>query len=352
MSTLALDGHKLLYHLDKVCRWERGEQVYPMYLAISMSEACNHGCVFCVYDYIHRTKSFIDKDAIIRFVRELAQKDLKAAYFSGEGEPLMHPDAVEIITATKQAGVDCGLNSNGYYLSPDMSAAILPSLTYARFSINGCTPENYKQVHRTSARSFNKVMENLQAANRYRKDHNLDVTLGAQCVVLAENIDLIPELVAELKRVGIDYLSLKPFLPFDLVDYRTELDVTSPEVHEKLRVAEAQTTDDFKVVARWDSIAKIGKRTYEDCYSVPFMVEVAANGETYLCGVLLGREGFSYGNIKEKTYEEILKSKQYKDTVDKVMGVNVHKCMPNCRNDAVNRFLWDIKHPPKHVNFI
>jgi hypothetical protein len=32
--------------------------------------------------------------------------------------------------------------------------------------------------------------------------------------------------------------------------------------------------------------------------------------------------------------------------------LDLSRCMPTCRNDAVNRFLWRLKHPPEHVNFI
>ena len=352
-SRLALDGHKLLYHLDTVSKWEQGEQVYPLYLAVSMSEACNHKCLFCVYDYIDRTKTYIDKDSILRFMKELGENGLKAAYFSGEGEPLMHPDAIEIIRETKGTyGIDCALNSNGWYLTKDKSEELLPYLTYARFSVNGCSPENYKEVHRTSAKAYDRVLQNLEDAVAVRKDKGLDITLGAQCVILAENIDLIPNLAADLKRVGIDYLALKPFLPYDLAEYRTPLDLHAASTEDALRRAEAVSDENFKVVIRWESIRKITQRTYDKCLSHPFMLEVDSKGELYLCGPLLGQEGFGYGNINTHSYGEILQSDKYKKAIEKIGCVNVHNCMPNCRNDAVNRFLWDIRHPPQHVNFI
>jgi hypothetical protein len=32
--------------------------------------------------------------------------------------------------------------------------------------------------------------------------------------------------------------------------------------------------------------------------------------------------------------------------------LNIDKCRVNCRMDPVNRYLWDLKSPPAHVNFI
>jgi len=352
MSSLSLDGHKLLYHLDAVNKWQNGEQIYPLYCSLSLSEACNHKCLFCVYDYIQRTKTYLDRQAVKRFIDELAPNGLKAVYFSGEGEPLMHPEAVDIINDTKAAGVDCALNSNGYYLTDDVARKILPSLTYARFSVNGCNPENYKLVHHTSVKAFDRVVDNLTNAVAVREELGLDTTLGAQCVILGENVELIADLAQTLKQTGIDYLSLKPFLPYEMVEYRTEIDLQTPETTEHLKRAEAVSDDDFKVVIRWESIRKIEHRTYDRCLSHPFMLEVDSKGEIYLCGPLLGQEGFSYGNITKNSYAEILQTEQYQKAIQKIDNLNVHKCMPNCRNDAVNRFLWDLRHPPNHINFI
>lgn len=351
-APLSMDGHKLWHHLDPVVRWVRNEPVHPLYCAISLAQSCNHRCIFCVYDYMERSKSYLEAGTIVRFVEELRDLGLKAAYFSGEGEPLMHPEAVEIIARIKALGVECALNTNGYYNTPEVNDALLHHLTYMRVSINGCDAENYKKIHGTSIRAYDRVLDNLKSAVAVRKKRGLETTLGAQCLMLAENIDGIPKLARDLKAIGIDYLSLKPFLPFDLLDYRTDLDLQNETVRRKLREAEQVGDDRFKVIVRWESMDKIQKRSYDRCLSAPFMLEVDSMGEVWLCGVLLGREGWSYGNIRDKSYREIVASPQYARVMERLANHDIHRCMPNCRNDAVNRFLWGLKHPPPHVNFI
>gem|GEM_PF-6610384 len=47
-----IDGHKLMYHVDRVYRWLNGKTVYPVYLEMGVYGGCNHRCVFCAFDYL------------------------------------------------------------------------------------------------------------------------------------------------------------------------------------------------------------------------------------------------------------------------------------------------------------
>ena len=59
------------------------------------------------------------------------------------------------------------------------------------------------------------------------------------------------------------------------------------------------------------------------------------------------------GNLVKQSFKEIIESERYWDVVNKVKKINVHKkCYSNCRTHAVNDFLWQLKHPPEHVNFV
>ena len=350
---LSLDGHKLLYHLDVVNNWFRGEKIYPIYCAISLTQICNYRCIFCVYDSLKRKEIYLDSERILSIIKELHDNGLKALFISGEGEPLIHPNATEIINESKNYGVDCGLNTNGFFLTEDVSRKILKDLTFIRVSINGCSAENYSVIHRAPSGAYGKTLENLRHAVKLKKENNLKVTIGAQCIILGENIELIDKLTYDLKKIGIDYLAFKPFLTIDSTKYRTKIDSSNNKTIECLKECERISDDNFKVVVRWDSLNKLNMRTYDKCLSLPFMIEVDCHGDVYPCGALVGRKGYSYGNIYRHSYIELMESKKYKSVMEKIYNeLNVHKCMSNCRNDAVNRFLWELKHPPEHVNFI
>jgi len=45
-------------------------------------------------------------------------------------------------------------------------------------------------------------------------------------------------------------------------------------------------------------------------------------------------------------------SERYWEIVGKVEEIDINKCYSNCRTHAINEFVWQLKHPPEHVNFV
>ena len=49
---ILIDSHKLMFHVDTVNKWLKGEKFYPIYVEVGPSGACNHRCIFCALDYL------------------------------------------------------------------------------------------------------------------------------------------------------------------------------------------------------------------------------------------------------------------------------------------------------------
>ena len=92
MSKYIFDGHKLVYHIDRVNNFlERGD-CFPLYMEISIVGSCNHRCIFCAYDYIGHPNRKLETNALLRFIDQLSQCGVRSILYAGEGEPLLHPD--------------------------------------------------------------------------------------------------------------------------------------------------------------------------------------------------------------------------------------------------------------------
>lgn len=89
------------------------------------------------------------------------------------------------------------------------------------------------------------------------------------------------------------------------------------------------------------------------CLALPFWSYIDAGGNVWGCSAHLGEERFLYGNIYENRFQEIWEGEERAESVrwaEKELDTN--QCRVNCRMDEINRYLWEMRHPPEHVNFI
>jgi len=283
-----MDSHKLIYHPEVVARWQRGENIYPIELEIGFTNACNHRCIFCAVDYTGYTAVKLDKDILLNNLRDLAGRGLKSVIYAEEGEPLLHKDAPEIINETKSYGIDAAISTNGVLLMPDISRTCLKSLTWIRFSMSGIREETYRKIHRCREGDLQKVLANLEEAVRVKKGQKLSVTLGVQLLLLPDNKDEFLEMGKELRKIGVDYFTVKPFSQHPQSQHIIQVDYSEMMQLEK-DIKELET-DAFKIYFRAHSMEKLRcERGYKQCLALPFMVYVDAKGNLWPCIVFMGK---------------------------------------------------------------
>ena len=351
-ENIRMDSHKLIYHPDVVAKWLKGENIYPIELEIGLTNACNHRCIFCAVDYMGYQPNKIDKQLLIKNLEELAPKGVKSIIYAGEGEPLIHSDAPDIINQTKSLGIDAAMSTNGVLLTPEVSRHCLKSLTWVRFSVTGITDDTYDKIHRGQKGDLEKVLYNIEEAAKVKRDQNLNTTLGVQMLLLPDNKDEAVELGKELRKLGADYFTIKPFSQHPQsnhimqVDYKEMLELES-EVKEL-------ETDDYKVYFRAHSMQKLEmKRCYKHCWALPFMVYVDAKGNLWPCIVFMGKEELKYGNLNEESFVDIWEGNKRKKITEYFMNMDLEKnCRELCRLDEMNQYLNELKNPGEHVNFI
>src|SRR5260221_11998865 len=107
MDEFSIDGHKMMYHVDRIHDWMEGKkEVYPIYVEISPAGACNHRCTFCAVDYIGYKSLFLDEALLKSRLSEMAGLGVRSVMFAGEGEPLLHKAIGSISVHAKKAGID------------------------------------------------------------------------------------------------------------------------------------------------------------------------------------------------------------------------------------------------------
>jgi radical SAM protein with 4Fe4S-binding SPASM domain len=354
MDELRIDSHKLIYHVDRVSEWLRNRVISPIYMEIAPAGGCNHRCIFCALDYIGYRPLFLKIESLKKSLRDAARCGIKSIMYAGEGEPLLHKDIVDIVNFTKKLGIDVAITTNGVFLTDEIIRKCLKNISWIRVSFNAGSARTYEKIHRCKKGDFEKALSNLKRAVEYKKKHGLDCTIGVQMLLIPENRKETLRLAKRLRKVGVDYLIIKPFSkhPMSYCNIDKNFDYSKFLSLEKR--LEKIATKDFGIIFRSHTMKKLKEgRFYKHCLGLPFWAYIDAGGDVYACSAYLGDRSFVYGNIYKEKFSDILNGRRRKEILDMAATrLDTKRCRQICRLDEINRYLWELKNPGPHVNFI
>lgn len=358
-----IDSHKLILHPERVSKWyeakeewEKLKKIYPIYVEISPYGGCNHRCTFCALDYMGYENIGLDFNILKSTVTNMAQNGVKSIMFAGEGEPLLFKDLDLIVEHCSKEGIDTSLTTNFVPLNKKAVHRYVENCSWIKVSLNAGTAKTYASIHQTKDLDFDRVIANLEFALKYKRENNLKCTIGVQMLLLPENKDEAIVLAKKCKEIGVDYLVIKPYSQhlssdtdkYKNIDYSKMMDIKE----EVVKVSD----DNFNVVFRANTMKKHVKKqqSYNKCHSTPFFWGyVAADGKVFGCSAYLGDDKFCYGNIYDNSFEDIWESDKREESYRYIQnGLDIKNCRVNCRMDEVNRYLFRLKNPQDHDNFI
>lgn len=354
MDKFRIDSHKLIYHVDKVYQWIKGEDIYPVYMEIAPCGGCNHRCKFCALDYLGYKPDCLKTETLINFLKEIASCGVKSVMFAGEGEPLLHKDIAKLVISARKMGLDVSITTNGVLLTKELLEQILPHLSWLRISFNAGTAKTYSLIHRTDPKDFERVIKNIKEGVHIKKKNNYACTIGIQFLLLNENYSEVSGLAEILKHKEVDYLIVKPYSQHPLSINRLKSQLDYKKLLSLEKDLDKYATENFHVIFRRNTMMKIPKsKPYKKCFGIPFWAYLSSQGDLYACSTFLSDKRFCYGNIYRSSFKDLWKSKKRKKIMQMMKdNWDIENCREVCRLDEINRYLWELKNPPLHVNFI
>lgn len=354
-----IDSHKLIYHSDRVSAFLQGEDIYPIYIEISPNGLCNHRCTFCGLDFMKYKNKHLNFNVLKERLYEIRRLGIKSIMYSGEGEPLLHRQITNILISTKNAGIDAALTTNGVLLNDSIAEIIIANTKWVKISINAGTSETYSKVHQTKKDDFDLVIKNMLNAVKLKKQNNYKCTIGVQIIMLPENMNEIAILAGLTKAIGVDYFVVKPYSQHSMSKNDRYKNIYSIDDYKYIEILseklETLNDNNFKITFRMNAFNRCNEeeKPYNKCLALPFWSYIDSEGNVWGCSCYLGDNRLLYGNIYEETFKNIWKGEKRKSSLEWVdKNLNISTCRINCRMDEINRYLWKLKHPPEHVNFI
>ena len=359
MSTLFLDGTKLLWHLERVNDWKKGKRIFPLHAEITPAGGCNYRCILCCVDYLEHKPELLERGLFLNLIRSFAKTDVRSFLLAGSGEPLLNKYVPEVLHEAKRLGLDGAITTNGLLMTKEVSEEILNTILWIRFSVQTADADKYAYLHGTKKENFDKVCTNIAQAVECKRRNNLNVTIGIQQIHLNENRHDVYALATLSKELGVDYYTVKRHSPNpEKNEYQVAETLRDPrklflECEDDFRRTENLSNEHFKVIIRRNQFMEGCTRDYTSCLGLPFLIQILADGGIYPCGLFYKNSEYCYGNLHHMSFEQIMRSARTVQITKEIEDhFDVSTCIGYCRHHNINNFLWKLKHEPLHVNFI
>lgn len=371
-----LDTTKIAFHKGRVDAWLRGEKIAPITIDMALTQKCNFACTYCYAGLQYNPAAPVSWDVYENFLQDCTVighkpgEGVKAISLVSDGESTANPYFYDFVRRGKELGIDMAVGTNGTLLNKEKLPQLLENLTYIRFNISAGEPAAYAKIMGTTEKMYWHFLDIAKECVRIKKENGLDVTIGFQMVLLPEYADQVIPLAVLGREIGVDYTVIKHCSDDENgrlgVDYSW---YTTPEAIDLLKVAEALSTEDYSVQAKWSKMRTGRERKYSKCFGTPLMLQMSGTCLVAPCGSLFHTDYKKYhiGNYATQRFKDIWASDRYWEVMGHLGSEKFDprkECATLCLQDKVNEALFDLKEKhiplpdvrgkpvPMHLNFI
>lgn len=288
------------------------EPPLPSQIQLEPTTVCNLDCIMCPINSLQRDKNMMTldefKDLVGRFPK------LERITMHGIGEPLMNRDFFNMVEYAKSRGIRVYFNNNMTYMT-EANARKLLSLGVDEIRTSLDTPYKDEYARIRPARNqrtnfFDEVVENVRTLVRVRNELGSKTRIKLVGVCMDETIRQMPDLTRLGVELGVDEIMIQNMQLWSGKDEFREdregkvvADQVMAEVYEECRDIAAGKVP----LKMWHPGVSHGCNWAEtSCY-------VTVDGYVTPCCNCPDPKVKNFGNLNEKSLEEIWYSDDYKE---------------------------------------
>ena len=357
--------NKILGHPDKIAelandRKAFGFNVKPFLVEIHLTNLCNHNCPNCTFAAIHGDPALrsltLPKDRVKALLRELREFGVRAIFWSGGGEPLLHPDAQDIFQYASAEGFQQILITNGSALDRIDAELLVRRFSTVRVSLDAQTDRSFMKTHgfseehartelariHANIRTLVKMFHRIPEGERHPDINRIGIGV-AFLLQEANQDDLVGFCTYARDSLGVRYAEIKP-LVYErneendaLIKKLVTVDLVLTLRLLRRRIAQPPAFRVFTLESKFiDMLSESYGRTFRKCWGHPLYPAVTADGGIYPCCLMTGKQQLCYGNIAEHSFADIWQSPQRREAIERI---DVPLCPINCKLSETNKSL-------------
>lgn len=215
-------------HFPKKFAIKPGAEKFPLMVVVAMTYVCNAKCIHCPYTHSYIRKSY--KDApfippeIFKKIADECGKYNARIRLTGGGEPLLHPQIIELIEYAKKVGAKIGLITNGSLLTPSMTDELLAiGVDSVEFSVDAADKKTYSKIR--VGLDFAEVKRNILYLVEKRNELKSPTEIVVSVVEQKANVDQLDKIVGYWGKI-VDNVQVRKYLTWDILDEKNAGDST------------------------------------------------------------------------------------------------------------------------------
>jgi len=323
---------------------------------IEPTNQCNLNCRTCIRNVWNEPAGLMTIQTFERIIFGINEiSPTPSVFFGGYGEPLHHPDIIEMVTRASATGARVELITNGILLTEEISRRLINAgLNMLWVSLDGAKPESYADIR--ISQNFEKIIQNIVNFRLQRNvNPNSKPEIGIAFVAMKRNIADLPALIRLSTHLGASQYMVTNVLPhtsemchealYDQIvsQYPTTPSYWLPHVNmPRIDINDATFDSIYKTLRADYNISINGVHMNQSLNHCPFIGKGATairwNGEMSPClplmhdhnGFLDGRprsvKHFTIGNINEQSLLNLWNDKYYADFRARVQQFDFSPC--------------------------
>ncbi len=191
------------------------ESIQKLY--VEASTLCNLNCTMCMRrGWKDEPMGHMDMGLYRKLIDEIRGLDsIHTVFFGGIGEPMFHPDFIEMVRLAKSTGKQVECVTNGTLMTPDVAEKlILAGLDMAWFSVDGFDTATYEGIREQS--NFAEIKRNILHITRLKAQPQFaHFRIGLTFVAMKSNVHQLMDLMLFANQVGASDVKISNVLPYD-----------------------------------------------------------------------------------------------------------------------------------------
>lgn len=346
---------KALRFPDRLRALSEGGLAAPVHVRIKPVNACNHHCWYCAYraDGLALGESMCLRDRLPEAKLDEIADDLigmgvKAATFSGGGEPLLHPALPRVVERLAKGGVRAATLTNGAFLEGAAAEAFARHGTWVRVSMDGWDGPSYARSRGVGPDEYGAVMANLRAFARM----GTRCALGVSFIIGEDNAAHVADFCRQAKAIGVSSVKLSACVVGNSGRENNAYHAAiAPLVRAQIEESAALSDGGFSVIDHYHEMDERFDKGYRRCAYLQFLTVIGADGAVYACQDKAYTGSGRLGSIKDRSFKEFWFSPE---NAARMRALDPSRdCRHHCVTHAKNRLLAEyLDLDPEHADFV